>query len=116
MGEYEPNDSRNVTQSNHTAPGEPPRTGPREDAARRQAQQDDDRNDNRNGGRKEGASQPGYGNARDGSGQMEQDVAADAGDPFATPTVAPRGENAEGDPAALRRDAERPLGNGQAGR
>ena len=30
MGEYEPEDSRNVTQSTHRAPGEPERTGPRE--------------------------------------------------------------------------------------
>ena len=85
MGEYEPEDSRVVTQSTHTAPGEPPRTGPREDAARREAQCEEGR---------------------------EQDVAADAGDPFITPTVAPRGESAAGDPAALRRDAERPLGKG----
>ena len=34
MGEYEPNDSRNVTQKKGAAPGEPPRTGPREDEAR----------------------------------------------------------------------------------
>ncbi len=34
MGEYEPHDSRHVTQSPHRAPGEPPRTGPREDQAR----------------------------------------------------------------------------------
>ena len=33
MGEYEPDDSRDVTQSPHQAPGEPPRTGPREDEA-----------------------------------------------------------------------------------
>ena len=43
MGEYEPDDSRDVTLSDHQAPGEPPRTGPREDAvrdgAKRQAQQ-----------------------------------------------------------------------------
>lgn len=39
MGEYEPADSRTVTQSTYTAPGEPPRTGPREDAARREGQQ-----------------------------------------------------------------------------
>lgn len=38
MGEYEPRDSRNVTQSTHQAPGEPPRTGPREDRARQQGQ------------------------------------------------------------------------------
>lgn len=39
MGEYEPDDSRDVTLSDHKAPGEPPRTGPREDAARAQAEQ-----------------------------------------------------------------------------
>jgi len=38
MGEYEPDDSRTVTQSPHQAPGEPPRTGPREDEARARAQ------------------------------------------------------------------------------
>jgi hypothetical protein len=39
MGEYEPDDSRNVTLSSDTAPGEPPRTGPREAQAREQARQ-----------------------------------------------------------------------------
>ena|SRR5688572_25892720 len=34
MGEYEPRDSRIVTQSTHRAPGEPPRTGPREGETR----------------------------------------------------------------------------------
>lgn len=37
MGEYEPDDSRDVTLSDHQAPGEPPRTGPREDQARDRA-------------------------------------------------------------------------------
>ncbi len=37
MGEYEPNDSRNVTLNTSTAPGEPPRTGPREGEARAQS-------------------------------------------------------------------------------
>ena len=37
MGEYEPDDSRDVTLSDHEAPGEPPRTGPREDEARAKA-------------------------------------------------------------------------------
>jgi hypothetical protein len=37
MGEYEPDDSRTVTQSPHQAPGEPPRTGPREAEARARA-------------------------------------------------------------------------------
>ena len=39
MGEYEPNDSRDVTQSTHRAPGEPARTGPQEAATRRQPRQ-----------------------------------------------------------------------------
>lgn len=39
MGEYEPDDSRDVTLSNATAPGEPERTGPREDEARRTAEE-----------------------------------------------------------------------------
>ena len=38
MGEYEPRDSRNVTQSKDRAPGEPPRTGPREAETRQQQQ------------------------------------------------------------------------------
>lgn len=37
MGEYEPEDSRAVTLRDARAPGEPPRTGPREDQARRMA-------------------------------------------------------------------------------
>ena len=37
MGEYEPDDSRDVTLSQHQAPGEPPRTGPREGEARQQS-------------------------------------------------------------------------------
>ena len=39
MGEYEPNDSRNVTLKQERAPGEPPRTGPREGETRQQEQQ-----------------------------------------------------------------------------
>ena len=41
MGEYEPEDSRHVTQSPHRAPGEPPRTGPREDEARERARREE---------------------------------------------------------------------------
>jgi hypothetical protein len=37
MGEYEPNDSRNVTQKRGNVPGEPPRTGPREEQEREKA-------------------------------------------------------------------------------
>ena len=36
MGEYEPHDSRNVTLRQDRAPGEPPRTGPREAETRQQ--------------------------------------------------------------------------------
>lgn len=39
MSELEPDDSRDVTLSTHRAPGEPPRTGPRESEARAQAGQ-----------------------------------------------------------------------------
>ncbi len=38
MGEYEPDDSRKVTLTDNRAPGEPPRTGPREDGVRKVAQ------------------------------------------------------------------------------
>jgi len=38
MGEYEPHDSRNVTLKQERAPGEPPRTGPREGETRQQEQ------------------------------------------------------------------------------
>ena len=38
MGEYEPHDSRNVTLKQERAPGEPPRTGPREGETRQQQQ------------------------------------------------------------------------------
>lgn len=38
MAEYEPNDSRIVTQNPSGTPGEPPRTGPREGEARAQGE------------------------------------------------------------------------------
>ena len=47
MGEYEPGDSRTVTQAEHQAPGEPPRTGPREDAARAEAEKRQPANDDK---------------------------------------------------------------------
>lgn len=39
MGELEPDDSRDVTLNDQRAPGEPPRTGPREGETRSQQQQ-----------------------------------------------------------------------------
>jgi hypothetical protein len=38
MGEYEPHDSRLITLKDERAPGEPPRTGPRESETRQQQQ------------------------------------------------------------------------------
>ena len=87
MGEYEPEDSRTVTQSTHRAPGEPPRTGPREDAARRQAEQDQEERT---------------------SSQLEQDMntaALEEGDPLGE--AAPAGEAP--DVIRLRDDSARPL-------
>jgi hypothetical protein len=40
MGEYEPRDSRNVTHKQQRAPGEPPRTGPREGETRKGREDD----------------------------------------------------------------------------
>ena len=48
MGEYEPRDSRNVTLKQERAPGEPPRTGPREGETRQHEQtelEQDERDD-----------------------------------------------------------------------
>jgi hypothetical protein len=42
MGEYEPDDSRVVTNVAAEAPGEPPRTGPREGEARASARPKDE--------------------------------------------------------------------------
>lgn len=41
MGELEPDDSRDVTQTDNRAPGEPPRTGPREGQTRDKATSSD---------------------------------------------------------------------------
>lgn len=41
MGEYEPDDSRDVTLRQNPAPGEPQRTGPRENEARRKPAADE---------------------------------------------------------------------------
>ena len=45
MGEYEPNDSRNVTLKQQRAPGEPPRTGPREGETRQPPELEQDERD-----------------------------------------------------------------------
>lgn len=68
MGKYEPDDSRDVTLNPDTAPGEPPRTGPREGETRAPRDEQDK-------ARKEGP-QSGYGNSRDEDGRGEQDQGA----------------------------------------
>lgn len=41
MGQYEPNDSRDITSNRSTTPGEPGRTGPREEETRKPKAQDE---------------------------------------------------------------------------
>ena len=76
MGEYEPDDSRDVTLSPHQAPGEPPRTGPREDEARAMAKDDGEKNEKRGKPTVRdalGNKQPGYAT----NGEREDDEAED---------------------------------------
>ena len=101
MGQYEPNDSRNVTLNDGHEPGGIKRTGPREAETRQQDEQQQNEGaqpgnqqqalDAQVGGprpeydqyevnqagniNKQAEAQSGYGNARDEDGQMEQDVA-----------------------------------------
>jgi hypothetical protein len=73
MGEYEPEDSRNVTLSDHQAPGEPPRTGPREDEARARAMQDKPADkDKATAHNAEGEKEEGFARRED-SGEVEAD-------------------------------------------
>ena len=101
MGQYEPNDSRDVTLNKGHEPFGLERTGPREGETRQQDQSDD------------GQAQRGYGNARNEDGMMEQDVAtADLGNqPLAqgNPEAQPGEISSQPDERA-RADANRPLG------
>jgi hypothetical protein len=78
MGEYEPDDSRDVTQSTHTAPGEPPRTGPREGETRQQGQGDAEPADKPTARDALGKKQPGF-----ASDQQEQAEDSDEEPPLA---------------------------------
>jgi len=78
MGEYEPDDSRDVTQSTHTAPGEPPRTGPREGETRQQGQGDAEPADKPTARDALGKKQPGF-----ASDQQEQSEDSDEEPPLA---------------------------------
>lgn len=101
MGQYEPNDSRDVTLKQGHEPFGLERTGPREVGTRQQEQSDDTQ------------AQRGYGNARNEDGTMEQDVAT--GD-LGNQPLAQGSDNAQpgeisGQPdERARADANRPLG------
>mgnify|MGYP001549149905 CR=1 FL=1 len=74
MGEYEPDDSRDVTLSTHQAPGEPPRTGPREDEARAMAREQQGGSDPESADKPtardaHGNKQPGYATNDDEAGE-----------------------------------------------
>ena len=84
MGEYEPDDSRDVTLSDHQAPGEPPRTGPREDEARAKAREgqeqqgvaDAEPSDEPTARDAQGNKQPGYASEADREDAEETDNGA----------------------------------------
>jgi hypothetical protein len=78
MGEYEPNDSRNVTRKKSDLTGEPTRTGPREGETRR----DDGEREGEDASRTRGIepdeqdhAQVGYGNSRTEQGRNERQMA-----------------------------------------
>lgn len=108
MGQYEPDDSRKVTLSNDSAPGEPERTGPREGETRQQQGQ-------HRQGDAPGKAQAGYGNSRDADGRMEQDATPEA-KPDAKPGRSANGDEVVGETSAdparqAEADAKRPLGD-----
>jgi len=106
-GQYEPRDSRDVTLSNKTAPGEPDRTGHREGEARQQEQSDDTSDRAANDGDKAHVA---YGNSKDRKGQMEQDIATknvDKKDGDKRDGVV--GETASDPAARAKADADRPI-------
>jgi hypothetical protein len=73
MGEYEPDDSRIVTNVAAEAPGEPPRTGPREAEARARAASGALAKDNQGVADAEPADKP---TARDAHGKKQTGFAA----------------------------------------
>jgi len=109
MGEYEPNDSRNVTLGTDRAPGEPPRTGPREGETRAQRDEEGEKgvraapqpgttiNESRGGPIDEGLVQPSgnpqasqsqwQGGQTQSMGGMSQSMGG-SGDPLQQPSAA----------------------------
>jgi len=90
MGEYEPDDSRNITQKKGNVPGEPPRTGPREDEARRKAEPLP--------GKKQPSQQQQAQSQSQGSGGMSQSMGG-MSQSFGTPAGQSAGQPAEQPPA-----------------
>ena len=111
MGQYEPNDSRAVTHSTATAPGEPERTGPREAEARQQAQQQSqsDKSDKKEDTPGKGDAHVAYGNSTDRKGQMEQDIATDGARNGTKGDDSVVGETAADPAARAKADGNRPI-------
>lgn len=132
MGQYEPNDSRDVTLTDGHEPGGIKRTGPREAKTREQEKQQNEGAQPSNqqqaldaqvGGprpeydqyevnqagniNKQAEAQSGYGNARDEDGQMEQDAALEEAD--AKSAAVQPGEISDAPDKRAAADAARPL-------
>ena len=135
MGQYEPEDSRDVTLNDGHEPGGIKRTGPREGESRQQEQQQQQGEGAQPGDQQQALdaqvggprpeydqyevnqagninaqaeqAQPGYGNARDEEGHMEDDAAKGAKDGKDT---AKPGETSSRPDERAQADANRPLG------
>jgi hypothetical protein len=100
MGEYEPDDSRKVTLTDNRAPGEPPRTGPREGEARARAQVDSTsqtgRQSQSQGGQSQSQSQSPF--LDQGGGQDSSGDAAPADQTWRTETGDPDRQTMQSEP------------------
>ena len=128
MGEYEPNDSRKVTHSDTSAPGEPPRTGAHEDETRQAAKgkehderqakrmkeqqqrgsqsqsqdQSQDQSQTKGQTTPKGNAQASYGNSRDEDGASDKGMAGEG-----MADEAARAATDPNDPHAAQQDAAR---------
>lgn len=118
MGEYEPDDSRDVTLKPGHEPGGIQRTGPREGETREdQTRRDDSWRSGEQKGQgqakganpEQGGSQMGYGSERDEDERMEQDEAED-GSSSGGMAQARRGVSSSDPSVQAAADAARPLG------
>lgn len=102
MGEYEPDDSRDVTLRPGHEPGGIKRTGPREGETRQQDQSD----------KRDNTARMGYGNARNEDGTSEQAEADSDLENSLNSDVydaAQPGETSDNEAERARADANRPL-------